>query len=427
MKISENLSSFIYDSAIYSIFNIINKSIPFLILPIIIRLLSTKEFGFYSLFINTESLLIPIISLNLHAGLSVHYFDDKIKVSSYLSTLFLSIGISVLFFFIMFFFIGDIIATFIGFQKNILIIAILTAGLFSIFTTISTLFRLMRKPVIYGLYNVIQSLGLFMVMILICYFNPLFSKLIEGRLAFFIFLIIVTILIFKKYDLIHFAFIKEYAVRMIKFSLPTVLYSISAYIFLSSDRFLIKYFLGVIDVAHYSAIYQLASIMSIVGVSINAAWMPWLFENLKKKDERINLFIVKISFGLIAFLILIGFIACFIFPIFATKILPNQYHSYINISYPIILGFVFEGIYLIVSPYVLFVEKTKYNALIGFLIAIINVSLNIFLIPKIGIIGASYAFLTSWMLLAVSFFIFSFKVYPMPWFSNKVFIKSNIH
>jgi O-antigen/teichoic acid export membrane protein len=186
---------------------------------------------------------------------------------------------------------------------------------------------------------------------------------------------------------------------------------------LSSDRFLIKHFLGVEEVGYYAAIFQLASIMSILGVSVNAAWMPWLFENLKKNNEKTKLFIVKLSYALIACFLLFGFIFCIIYPFIAKLILPINYHPYISIAYPIIMGSVFEAIYLIVSPYTFYVEKTKYNGFIGSVIAILNVSLNLFLIPIIGLNGAAYSFLTSWVLLALMFFVFSAHVYPMPWIS----------
>jgi O-antigen/teichoic acid export membrane protein len=112
---------------------------------------------------------------------------------------------------------------------------------------------------------------------------------------------------------------------------------------------------------------------------------------------------------------LTGFIACIVFPFFAKIILPLQYHPHLSIAYPIILGFAAQGIYFIVSPYVFYKEKTQYNAYIGGFVAIVNVTLNFLLIPQIGIKGAAYAALVTWVLLASLFFIFSAKVHKMPW------------
>ena len=73
-NIPNSIKSFLSDSSIYFLVNIINKAIPFLLLPIIIRLLNAEDFGKYSLFLTIEGLLIPIITLNLSVGLSKHYF-----------------------------------------------------------------------------------------------------------------------------------------------------------------------------------------------------------------------------------------------------------------------------------------------------------------------------------------------------------------
>ena len=205
----------------------------------------------------------------------------------------------------------------------------------------------------------------------------------------------------------------------LKVSLPTVIYRLSAFIFVMSDRFLINHFLGAKEVGYYAAICQIAAIMSIIVGSFNVAWMPWLFENLKKNDKKTNLFIVKTSYYLMALILFGGVLFCFIYPFIAKIFLIESFYPYISVAYPIIMGLAFQGIYLVVSPYTFYTGRTKYNAIIGVLVAIINVGLNLFLIPKYGIWGAGYAYLSSWFSLAVLFFLFSRIAYPMPWFSEK--------
>ena len=189
-----------------------------------------------------------------------------------------------------------------------------------------------------------------------------------------------------------------------------------------SDRFLINYFLGSKEVGHYAAISQVAAVMSVIVGSFNVAWMPWLFENLKKKDLKTNIFIVKTSYLFMALVLFLGIIFCFIFPFIVKFFLVESFFPYISVAYPIIIGLAFQGVYLIVSPYTFYTGKTKYNAVIGVLVAILNVTLNLYLIPRFGIWGAGYSYLASWISLSILFFIFSRKAYPMPWFSlrNKI-------
>jgi O-antigen/teichoic acid export membrane protein len=423
LEISKNLKSFFSDSIIYTVLNLLNKAIPFVLLPIVIRMVSTEEFGLYSLFVTLETLLIPIISLNMPAALSSHFYIDKINLKEYLSTIVFSMLILFSIYITISVFIPSGILTNFGITKTNFSIAICTASILGFINLVSALFRLQRKPLRYGIYSIGQSLLLLIFIISFCLWIPSSKGLIFGRAFYMMLFFIITIFILYSNRHLGFFFSQTWFKRAINFAIPTVFYSISAFIFLSSDRFLIQYFLGTEAVGYYAAIFQLASLISILGMSLNAAWLPWLFENLKKKDIKTNYFIVKLSYLLMLGFILAGLLFCLVFSFIAKIILSTEYHPYINIAYPIIMGFSFEGIYLIVSPYMLYAEKTKYNGFIGIIVAILNISLNLILIPFVGISGAAYSTLLSWMSLSVLFFYFSSKVYPMPWFSVAKSIK----
>jgi O-antigen/teichoic acid export membrane protein len=419
MVISKNIKSFLSDSFIYTSFNLINKSIPFFLLPFLVRVLPTEDFGSYSLFLSVEALLIPIVSLNLHSSLSSHFYEKEFFLPNYLSTIVFSLIGFVFLFFIFLLVLPNF--SFFGISPLSLKLAIFSASFLGIIGMFSNLFRLQRKPWSHGLFSIFQSVLLFLFLFVSCFIEPSFNMVIYGRILYSFFLFLIFFLIFKYKNILVFVFKYEVFKKSLKFSLPTLIYSISAFIFLSSDKFFINYFLDTNSVAHYSAILQLASIISILGMSINAAWMPWLFENLSKKSYLTDVFIVKISYTLILFFIFSGFLFVLLFPYISKIILPINFQYYNYVSVPIIFGFVFEAIYLIVSPYLFYVGKTKYNAFIGIFVAVINIIFNLFLIPHFGILGAAIATCISWVILSIVFFIFSYKVYPMPWlfFLNK--------
>lgn len=423
MILPKIIKSFVSDSIIYTLLNLMNKAIPFLLLPFVIRMVSPKDFGFYSLFITVETLLIPIVSMNMPAALSSHYYNSTINLKKYLSTIVWGMMAAVLFFCIIIVMFPKGVLLESGLEFNYIIVCIFTAGAMGLINMVSNLYRLQRKPWLYGIFSISQSLLLLLIVILFCSLSPSFFMLTAGRVIYIISFAIISFVLLYRSNLLSLDFDKDWFKRIIKFSIPTVFYSISAFIFLSSDRFLIKHFCGILEVGYYSAIFQLASLISILGMSLNASWMPWLFENLKKDNYEIKVFIVKLSYFLIGIFMVIGILFCFSYPYIAKMILPTNYHPYIETAFPIILGFVFEAIYLIVSPYTFYVEKTKYNGFIGITIAIFNVLLNIYLIPKIGIMGAAYSTLFSWVSLSILFFIFSYRIYPMPWFT--AFKKNN--
>jgi O-antigen/teichoic acid export membrane protein len=416
VNLDSSIKSFFSDIVLYALFNVINKAIPFILLPFITRMISISEYGEYAIYLNIENLLLPIVSLNIHVALSSHYYEDEFKRNEYLSTILFSILFFIFFFLLTSLILPSKIFGAIDNTRNIVLIAIFCAGLMSVFSMVSNLFRLMRKPILYGIYSICQSLLMLGLIIGFLIYQNHLNSLLSGRIFFVIIFFVITIVILRKNQLLGLSLNMEYFNRAFSFALPTVVYSISAFIFLSSDRFLIDYFLGKVEVGRYSAIFQLASVVSVLGMSLNAAWMPWLFENLKKNQESINLKIVKFTYLLSAAFIIIGIVYCLFFKYLSSWVLPSQYNSNINFVYPLILSYVFEAMYLLVSPYVFYKSLTKYNAIIGLFVAILNVALNIYLIPRIGISGAAYTTLATWAVLAATFFIVSYKNYPMPWF-----------
>jgi O-antigen/teichoic acid export membrane protein len=83
------------------------------------------------------------------------------------------------------------------------------------------------------------------------------------------------------------------------------------------------------------------------------------------------------------------------------------------------LGFAFNGMYKMMVNYIFYSEKTQIISLITIVIAIINITLSIYLITDYGIYGAAYASAISFFLQFIITWIVSAIVYPMPWLKIK--------
>ena len=415
INIPASVKSFFGDSSLYMLVNIVNKAIPFVLLPFVIRLLSAEDFGKYSLFLTLEGILIPIITLNLSVGLAKHYFLEGIDLRKYISTIFFGMISVATIFFVSMLMVPASIVEIVGLEKIYFGIAIFCALVAACVALLLSLFRLQRKPIHYGIFLISQSLVLFFLVITFVTIQPVFDAIIFAKVFAMIFCFVASITLLRKLKLIFIHFDIAWFKKALRFSLPTVVYSMSAIVFVSSDRFLIEGFLGLSALGYYAATYQLASIISLLGMSVNAAWMPWLFEHLAKNDDKINVTIVKLSYLLMAVFILIGAVFSLVYPHMAAFLFPEEYHAYIWLGHLFIWGFVLEAIYLIVSPYLYYVEKTIYNLYIGVFVAAFNITVNYMFIPVYGVSAAAFAMFFSWLLLAVLFFFASNRHYKMPW------------
>jgi O-antigen/teichoic acid export membrane protein len=413
---NSSVQSLVKDSGLYILINVVERGVAFLMLPIIVRLVPTEEYGKYALYLTLESMLMPIVTLNIYSSISKNYYDENFTSRKYNPTILLSLPILSFAFFAVSLLLPYKLIQSASFDVNLIAPAIFTSSLTSAIVFASTFFRLKRNPRLYGIYSISQAVLLFVFLIIASNFNSsvdglIWAKIIHGTVIF-------IITIFYLYSKKDFSFSIDWGWLKKAFSLalPTVIYSVSAFVFVMSDRLFINYYFGASEVGFYAGISQVAAIISVFTAAFNAAWMPWLFENLKKKSEEVNAFVVKITYFCVLLFALVGFIFCIAFPIILKIVLTPSFYPYIHIGFFIITGLVFQGIYLLVSPYVYYAGKTKYHAIIGLIVAIINVGLNFIMIPRLGILGASISYMLTWMVLALLFFFASNKVYPMPWF-----------
>jgi O-antigen/teichoic acid export membrane protein len=87
-------------------------------------------------------------------------------------------------------------------------------------------------------------------------------------------------------------------------------------------------------------------------------------------------------------------------------------HSY-RIVPPVALGYIFYGIVYCVAPGVHLKMKTQFLSFFVVLSAVVNILLNFLFVPEFGMMGAAWATAITYLLLAVSTFVFSNRVYPI--------------
>lgn len=413
--LSNSYGDFIRKTTGYVLFSVLEKLVPFLLLPIIIRKVSVEGYGEYSFFLTLEAVLMPLLSLNLSNVIYRDYYKEKEKLPKYISTLFFG------YFLLSCFFIFPYIIVVLCFRQLLSLSFLFCASLY--LTTLLSMFigivpltlRIQQKVKHYGFWQLFASSFMLIVLVISVQISDSYETLILFRLLALLITFLVVLVVLNKERLLKKEFDSPLFVYMLKFSLPTVAYSISSFAFSFSDRFFIKSLLGSEMLGIYSGIYQLCAVMYIAVSALNAAWMPWMFEKLAKEDYEIKKEVVKISYFVIFVLFFLGVVWGGIIPFIAHIMLTDVFSNYLNISWLFIFGFVFNGIYALVSPYIYYVGKTAYNAKIGIVSAIFSILLNYLLIPQYGILGSAIAFMFTWLVQALLFIVLSYKLYPMPW------------
>lgn len=195
----------------------------------------------------------------------------------------------------------------------------------------------------------------------------------------------------------------EYAKFAIGFNLPLFLHYISQYILDQFDRIMIQKMVGIAEAGIYSVAYNVGLIMKIVVTSINNAIVPWQYEKLEKKEfkEYDN------TFFLIA--VLVG--ACSVlFSATAPEIMKiladEKYYEAVYVVPPVALSMFFTFAYTAFANVEFFYNQNKFTMYVSMLGAGLNILLNYIFISLFGYIAAAYTTLFCYIVFAVVHYVY---------------------
>ncbi len=194
-------------------------------------------------------------------------------------------------------------------------------------------------------------------------------------------------------------YIKQYWSYSFAFGIPTMFHLLSHQILTSSDRIMMER-LSISDseIGVYSFFYTFVSILSAILGALNNSWVPFLYEDLNKKDytrlnKRVGYYVQVFAVLSCGFVLLSREVGMF----FAKE----EYWPGISLI-PILSIVVYcTFVYQFPVNYEFYKGKPRIIAFGTVLAAVENILLNILLIPTYGMYGATIATLISYVTLAI--------------------------
>lgn len=193
--------------------------------------------------------------------------------------------------------------------------------------------------------------------------------------------------------------------ELLIFGLPFLISGIFDRTIELSDRRLIGYYLGDNATGLYVASYTVAVLMRLLIYSFNAGWQPYFLskidedggkETVEKLYSRTGTIFIAVWFIASVWLPLLIKI-----PFLGRYLLHPSYWDGIKII-PVIMGaYVAMGLYFLQLPALYYYKKTALNALFIGVGALVNIILNVILIPLFGIVGAAAATLMAYFIMAI--------------------------
>ncbi|MCM8832748.1 MAG: oligosaccharide flippase family protein [Candidatus Omnitrophica bacterium] len=412
-------------ATIYTGANFINQAIPFLLLPVLTRLLSPNDYGIIATFIALIGIVNVIVSMGSTEAISRGYFEKEKDGFDFSKFIFNAIFINFivfLIFIIITFFLKSFIAKKLFIPPNWLYLLPIIAFCYAIYIIPFKLFVFRQKPIPYAILELSHT---FIEIILSIILVAVFTLGWKGRLLGItinkiLFFIIGIYLLIKSYSL-NFSLNYDYIRKILSYGVPVVFHSLGFTIVGAMDRFFLNRMEGLSTTGIYSVGYSIAMIIGFFVGAFNLAWTPVLFEKLNQITEALKIKLVKITYFYFILILLVALFLIIITPYFLKFFVGKNFYGASQFIFWLALGYVVHGMYTMVVSYIFYEKKTYLLSIIAVITIILNIFFNYTLIKLNGAMGAAQATFLTFLSRFLLVWYFSNKVYPMPWFS---FIKN---
>lgn len=411
-----NLRNLVKDSALYTVVNILNKGISIVLLPIYTFFLSPEQFGLVDYLAAIGAIVAVTVSLEVSQAIA-RYLPEEIKRPRDSSPLISSAIISLLVTFSLFVLPTLLLAEHISLllfdtAENAHLIQLcalvyVLTGFVTLFNTILVASLDSKKSVIFSLINTLGN-GTSSYLLLVNT-ELRVEALILGQIVG----ASIALLCFYKAVLgnVKLTFDRQYFSKIYSFSLPLIPSSVGVILALFTDRLMIKEFLDLESLGVYGIALRVATIMTLVTTGFRTAITPLIYasyEDEYTKDKIINMFYLYLGLGLSIVLAVL---------LFQTQIvLYLSSPDYIGATevIAILCITVFISNCYVFFPGLSLANKTGVISMVNIVGMLLNLTLNLILIPRYGLAGAANATMISAVITFMAHFTLSQKYYLLP-------------
>jgi len=382
---------------------ILQKCISLITTPIFTRIMSTEQYGQFSVYNSWLQIFTILTTLRLNwavfnKGMS-KYKDDR---DGYTSTMQSLTSCITLFVFIIYLIFRRQINELTELPTFIMVamFAELLVTPAIDFWSIRKRYEYIYKPVVFRtLLMAVLNAGLGVVAVLLSEEKG-YARIMTCILVNFCFGIVLFTYNLKKGKKI---FCIEYVKFAILFNLPLLLHYFSQYILDQFDRIMIQKMVGVSAAGIYSVAYSAGLLMKIVTQSINNALVPWQYDKLEKKQFK------QLDDVLFVIFMIVGGCAL-LFSAFAPEIMfilaDEKYHEAVYVIPPVALGMLFSFTYTTFANTEFYYDRNKFTMYISMAGAALNIGLNYIGIKMFGYMAAAYTTLICYIVFALGHYIY---------------------
>jgi O-antigen/teichoic acid export membrane protein len=415
MSVGVQLKRLGSQSAIYGIGGILSRLIAVLLLPIYTSYLGTVGFGRIETVIALVGVLVIVLRLGITSAFFRFYFDADtdaertvvVRTSFWFTMAMATLGLAF----------GLAFAPQLSDWLKLHDPWLVRAGFVGLwaqmnYAQMTSLFRVEQRPVSFAIAsvaNVLITIGSTIALVVGAHKGAIGAVVgnFLGTLSVY-----VALLAYRRYQL-GLQFDRELLRKMNAFGLPLVPAALFLWAINFSDRLFIIHFKGQSEVGIYALAVRVASVIVFLMTAFQLAWPAFAY-SIRDDDEAKRTYSFVLTYLLFVtcwIALALGALAPWIVDLLAT-------HRFARAAEAVpLLAFAtaaYSG-YSVLAIGIGRARKTQRNWIVAGVAAAVNVSLNLVLIPRYGMIGAAIATLVAYLTLFVGMWVNSRSVYPVPY------------
>ena len=199
---------------------------------------------------------------------------------------------------------------------------------------------------------------------------------------------------------------KPFWIFALKTNIPLLPHYLSQIILNHADRLMIDSFVGKTQTAIYTIGHAAAFVLFAVTSNLNSTFVPWLYEKLRRNETEGITHITSILCSIVGTL---SVVLVLIAPEAIGVLGGEKYADSVWAVPPLTVAVYLTFLYSLFADVELYYGKNYYVLISSFLGSIANIVLNWFLIPLFGFVAAAYTTAVGYLVMSICHYLFVIK------------------
>ena len=404
-------------SLIYGIGGLVSRIVAVLLLPVYTHYLTPADYGK----IETLIALTTVLGIVLRAGISSAFFrfyfdaaDDTARRTVLRTSFWFTMGAGTLGLVLLLGFAGPISDVLFGTTSAANLVRAAAVALWATvnYEQLTSLFRVEERSVAFvcaSLANIFLTIGI--TLVLVVWLDKGAVGVIVGNFSGT--LIVYFALLGFRREQLGLQFDRGLLREMNRFGIPLVPTALFLWVTNFSDRFFLVKLSDVSEAGLYSVGVRVASAMVLLLTAFRMAWPAFAYSIRDEEEAKRTYAYVLTYMTVVTAWVALGL--TLFAPWLVDLLAASRFAESSRVVGPLSFAAVAFGAYIVVAIGVGRIRRTQFNWIVTGAAAVVNVALNLILIPPYGMMGAAVATVAAYVTMAIGMAWWSQRIYPVPY------------